>query len=87
MSGVGCVYDNALMESFFATLKTELGETFTSLFAAECAVMDYLEGYYNRKRPHSALGYLSPVAYEQRWEQSKQENPPHEENIGGILNL
>lgn len=73
MSGVGCVYDHALMESFFATLKTELGDTFASRWEAECALLDYLEGYYNRCRPHSALGYLSPIAYEQKLEEDRGE--------------
>jgi putative transposase len=67
MSSVGCCYDNALVESFFATLKVECGSRFPSRAAAQLAVFDYLEGYYNRCRPHSALGYLSPMAFEQAW--------------------
>jgi transposase InsO family protein len=67
MSSVGCCYDNALVESFFATLKVECGSQFPSRAAAKLAVFDYLEGYYNRSRPHSALGYLSPMQFEQEW--------------------
>jgi transposase InsO family protein len=67
------VYDNALMESFFATLKAELGDTFASRWEAECALLNSLEGYYNRCRPHSALDYLSPVAYEQKWAEYRGE--------------
>jgi transposase InsO family protein len=67
MSAVGCAYDNALIESFFATFKVECGATFPSRAAAELAVFDYVEGYYNRCRPHSALGYLTPEQYEQEW--------------------
>jgi putative transposase len=65
---VGDCYDNALMESFFATLKCELlpAGRFTSWLDARSAVFRYLEGFYNRLRRHSALGYLSPDAFERR---------------------
>ncbi len=65
----GDCYDNALMESFFATLECELleGRRFPTHWAARTALFDYLEGFYNTQRRHSALNYLSPIAYERRW--------------------
>ena len=59
-------WDNAVAESFFATLKTELvyRQPLTSIPAARAAVFDYIETFYNRKRLHSALGYQSPSTYE-----------------------
>lgn len=66
MSRKGNCWDNAVVESFFATLKTELvaGQRFRSRAEARAAVFEYIEVWYNRKRRHSALGYLSPAAYE-----------------------
>jgi putative transposase len=61
----GDCWDNAAMESFFATLKAELPVTvFESQAAARSAVLDYIERFYNRVRLHSTLGYCSPIAYE-----------------------
>ena len=61
-------YDNALCESFFATLECELldRQRFATQAAARLAVFDYIEGWYNPRRRHSALDYLSPIAYEKR---------------------
>jgi putative transposase len=53
------------MESWFGTLKTELGEFFESPFDAKHQLFDYIEIFYNRKRMHSALGYCSPAEFEQ----------------------
>lgn len=66
MSRAGCCYDNAMMESFFATLKRELihRRSFKNREEAESAVFEYIEAFYNRKRRHSSLGYLSPEAFE-----------------------
>jgi putative transposase len=66
MSRTGNCYDNAVMESFFGTLKTELvhHETYDSRAAARQALFEYIEVFYNRKRRHSALGYRSPMEYE-----------------------
>ena len=66
MGSVGDCYDNALCESFFATLECELIErsVFRTRDEARLAVFDFVEAFYNRKRRHSALGYLSPVAFE-----------------------
>jgi transposase InsO family protein len=65
MSRVGNCYDNAAMESFFATLKTECAHhTFATRAEARTAIFEYIEGWYNRQRSHSSLGYLSPVQFE-----------------------
>jgi putative transposase len=67
MGSVGSAYDNALAESFVATLKTELlyGDFWPTRASARRAIFEYLEGFYNRYRLHSALGYKSPVDYEE----------------------
>ena len=66
MGSVGDAYDNAVAESFFATLKGELldREPWPTRGAARSAVFAYLEGWYNRHRRHSALGYASPTTFE-----------------------
>jgi putative transposase len=66
MSDVGRCYDNAMQESFWGTLKTECADhPFPSRAAARKAIFEYIEIWYNRQRRHSALGYLSPAAFEQ----------------------
>lgn len=66
MSRKGNCYDNAYAESFFSTLKTELAEMkFRNADDARKSVSDYIENWYNTKRMHSSLGYLSPVEYVQ----------------------
>lgn len=66
MSGKGNCYDNAQAESFFARFKTELVEdgVFESVEQAETESFSYIEGYYNRVRLHSGLGYKSPQEFE-----------------------
>lgn len=68
MGSVGDCYDNALCESFFATLECELldREQFATRSEARMAVFDFIEGWYNRHRRHSALDYQSPMAYEEK---------------------
>jgi putative transposase len=68
MSGRGNCYDNAAMESFWSTLKSELIHrvTFTDLPQAARAINDYIENFYNPIRLHSALGFRSPVDFEQQ---------------------
>jgi putative transposase len=68
MGSVGDAYDNALCESFFATVECELIDRrrFRSQAEARMAVFTFLEGWYNPRRRHSALDYLSPVDYERR---------------------
>ena len=63
---VGDAYDNAMAESFFATLECELLDrrTFKTQAEARMAVFEFIEGFYNPRRRHSSLGYLSPVDYE-----------------------
>ncbi len=65
----GDCYDNALMESFFATLECELlaGRAFPTHRAARLGLFEFIEGFYNTQRRHSALDYLSPGDYERRW--------------------
>ena len=62
--------DNALMESFFGTLKEECVErqNYQTRVEARNSVFEYIEVFYNRKRRHSSLGYSSPALYEQRRE-------------------
>lgn len=66
MSGVGDCYDNAPVESFWGKLKTELvhHERFATREEARAAVFDYIEVFYNRRRLHSSLGYVSPQRFE-----------------------
>ena len=68
MGSVGDCYDNALCESFFATLECELLDrcAFRTPAEARLAVFDFIEGWYNPQRRHSALGYDSPLRFEQR---------------------
>ncbi len=66
MSVVGRCYDNAMKESFWATLKRECADhAFPTRAFARQAIFEYIEVWYNRQRRHSALGYLSPCAFEQ----------------------
>ena len=68
MGSVGDCYDNTMAESFFATLECELlDRTRLSTHAeARTAVFEFIEGWYNTRRCHSALGYLSPLEFERR---------------------
>jgi putative transposase len=67
MSRKGDCWDNAVVESFFATLKAELVDDadWATREEARTALFEYIEGWYNRQRRHSSLGYRSPVQYEQ----------------------
>jgi putative transposase len=68
MGTVGDAYDNAMCESFFATLECELLDRthFSNPAVAERAVFEFIEGWYNPHRRHSALNYLSPMEYEKK---------------------
>lgn len=66
MSRRGNCYDNAVLESFFSTVKSELADRFGSYAEAKMEVFDYLEVYYNQRRRHSTLGQISPAAFERR---------------------
>jgi transposase InsO family protein len=73
MSGVAQCWDNAPVESFFASLKKELvhHEEYTTREQAKASIFEYVEAFYNRARRHSSLGYLSPVEFE------RAHNPNH----------
>jgi len=71
MSRRGNCYDNAAMESWFSTLKSELGERFDTYGRAKEQLFDYIEVFYNQQRRHSALAYASPAEHE-RTERVKQ---------------
>jgi len=66
MSRRGNCYDNAVMESFFSTVKSELGEHFDSHGEAKMELFDFIEVFYNQKRRHSTLGQISPAEFERR---------------------
>ena len=64
MSRRGNCYDNAVMESFFSTLKSEVGERFEGCGHAKMELFDYIEVFYNQRRRHSTLGQISPAQFE-----------------------
>jgi transposase InsO family protein len=64
MSRKGNGYDNAVMESWFSTLKSELSEDFESYGIAKAELFDYIEVFYNQKRLHSSLDYATPAEHE-----------------------
>jgi hypothetical protein len=66
MSRRGDYWDNAVMESFFATLKKEEADRFSSYSDPKMALVDYIEVFYNQRRRHSTLGQISPAAFERR---------------------
>ncbi len=72
MSGKGDCYDNAVAESFFATLEFELimKHDWHTRDEARRSIFRYIEAWYNRKRRHSTLGYISPVVYEAQLQQA-----------------
>ena len=67
MSRTGDCYDNAVMEAFFSTLKTELADQFNSHGQATRELFDYIEAFYNTRRRHSTIGYVSPADFERRF--------------------
>lgn len=75
MSGTGNCFDNAAMESFFHTLKTEhiYFEDYATREQAKQSIFEYVEVFYNRQRRHSTINYLSPMVFEKQWYQ-QQEN-------------
>ena len=68
MSRSGNVWDNSAMESFFSTLKTErtARKTYRTRSQAKVDVFDYIERFYNPRRLHSTIGYVSPVRFEEQ---------------------
>jgi putative transposase len=90
MGSVGDAYDNAMAESFFATLECELLERrrFKTQAEARMALFAFIEGFYNPRRRHSALGYLSPVAFERRnalMAQKSSPSSPGQPNHAAVL--
>ena len=73
MSRKGNCWDNAVAESFFHTLKTELthGMIFETRSQANLYIFEYIEVYYNKERTHSANNYLSPIDFEEKMLQSQ----------------
>ena len=66
MSRRGNCYDTAVMESWFSTVKFELGEHFQSCGEAKMELFEYIEVFYNQRRRHSTLGQISPAEFERR---------------------
>jgi putative transposase len=66
MSRRGNCHDNAVMEAFFSSLKSELADRFDSCGEAKMELFDYIEIFYNQRRRHSTIGYVSPAAFERR---------------------
>jgi transposase InsO family protein len=68
MSGKGNCYDNAVVETFFKTIKAELvwRRTWETRRQAETTIFQYISGFYNPRRRHSKLAYLSPMEFEAR---------------------
>jgi len=86
MGSVGDAYDNAMCESFFATLECELLQrrTFKTHSEARLAVFEFIEGFYNPRRRHSALGYSSPIEFERQFagRQTPREAPHPDSHDG-----
>jgi putative transposase len=80
MGSVGDAYDNAMCESFFATLECELLDRcrFKTQAEARSAVFAFIEGFYNPRRRHSSIGYLSPIDYERRHHTMAVDPDPHQ---------
>ncbi len=77
MGRVGSCFENAMAESLFATVECELLQRtpFESRQQAQGEIFKFLEGFYNRRRRHSALGYLSPVEFERAWSAAQPPSP------------
>jgi Integrase core domain len=80
MGSVGDAYDNAMCESFFATLECELLDRcrFKTQIEARSAVFTFIEGFYNPRRRHSSIGYLSPIDYERRHHAAAVDRDAHQ---------
>ncbi len=66
MSRRGNCYDNAVMEAFFSSVKSETADRFASCGEAKMELFDYIEVFYNQRRRHSTLGQISPAEFERR---------------------
>ena len=78
MGSVGDAYDNAMAESFFATLECELFDRtrFETQAEARLAIFEWIEGWYNPRRRHSSIEYLSPNEFERRFAPSEDVGAP-----------
>ena len=74
MGTVGDALDNAVAESFFATLQTELldRQSWPTRLELRSSIFEFIEVFYNRQRRHSTLNYLSPAEYERRWQATQE---------------
>jgi putative transposase len=83
MGSVGDAYDNAMAESFFATLECELLDRyhFKTQAEARIAVFEFIEGFYNPRRRHSSLRYLSPIKFERQFADATLEPGAHEHAV------
>jgi putative transposase len=82
MSRKGDCYDNAVMEAFFSTVKTELADRFESCGDAKMELFDYIEVFYNQRRRHSTIDYLSPAQFERQ--ATRNRAAELERALGGI---
>ena len=82
MGTVGDAYDNAMAESFFATLECELIDrrNWPTKTEARLALFTYIEGWYNPRRRHSALGQTSPANFERKHDDKIRKSPPRGEH-------
>jgi putative transposase len=78
MGSVGDCFDNAMCESFFATLECELlnRRSFKSQVEARTAIFEFIEGWYNPRRRHSAINYLSPIDFERNCRENTDYRSP-----------
>jgi putative transposase len=82
MSRRGNCWDNAVMEAFFSSVKSETADRFASFGEAKMELFDYIEVFYNRRRRHSTLGQISPAAFERRATQHEEGVDPMENREG-----
>ena len=75
MSRTGDCWDNAVMEAFFSRLKIELADRFDTVEQARRELFKYVEAFYNTRRRHSTLGYLSPTVFEERARSAGHDRP------------
>lgn len=89
MGSVGDCYDNAMCESFFATLECELLDRsrFFTTTEAELVVFDFIEGFYNTKRRHSSIGYVAPAVFEARASRVTTTTAPRADSPSSVLPL
>jgi len=83
MGSVGDAYDNAMAESFFATLECEFLDRrrFKTQTEARIAVFEFIEGFYNPRRRHSSLGYLSPITFERQFAKASPDPGAHQHAV------